>query len=169
MAKARIAGIILAGGKSSRMGESKALLKYNNKPLIEHMRALLRITSVSDVYISGEVEGYSAIPDNQKFNGPACAIMDVFEHLKDYDAALFVPVDMPLLSAGLLQVLLDNPKGAYFNKSPLPAFINKPIRTKDIYSVKQLLDEQGVEPINLPEEYKDQMQNFNTPEDWQKL
>jgi len=30
-----VAGVILAGGKSSRMGQNKALLPYNGKPLIE--------------------------------------------------------------------------------------------------------------------------------------
>jgi molybdopterin-guanine dinucleotide biosynthesis protein A len=36
--------VILAGGKSSRMGSSKALLPFDNEPLIVHIvRALNRI------------------------------------------------------------------------------------------------------------------------------
>ncbi|MDA0670402.1 MAG: NTP transferase domain-containing protein, partial [Proteobacteria bacterium] len=33
----RIAGLIIAGGKSSRMGQNKALIHFKQKPLIEHV------------------------------------------------------------------------------------------------------------------------------------
>ncbi len=172
MAKPRIAGIILAGGKSSRMGKDKALLEYKGALLLDHMIKLLNDTNLDNIYISGDFKGYNCIVDRQKFNGPACAIIDVMAQLNDYDGALFVPVDMPLLTPNLLQLLLDHPSGAYFDSSPLPVFITKPVLGKNIKancSVKQLLKEQKIEPITLPEKYKNQMQNFNTIEDWQKL
>ena len=37
----KIAGVVLAGGKSSRMGKNKAMLIYNGKPLLNHMVGIL--------------------------------------------------------------------------------------------------------------------------------
>jgi molybdopterin-guanine dinucleotide biosynthesis protein A len=46
----RATGIVLAGGKSERMGQNKALIQFRGKPLIQH--ALERISPLcSEVYI----------------------------------------------------------------------------------------------------------------------
>ena len=57
MVRNKIAGIVLAGGKSSRMGQNKALLSYRGQPLIEHMQRLIGQAGLQDVYISGDVPG----------------------------------------------------------------------------------------------------------------
>jgi molybdopterin-guanine dinucleotide biosynthesis protein A len=36
----KIAGVVLAGGQSSRMGTNKALLEYKGQPLLSHMIGL---------------------------------------------------------------------------------------------------------------------------------
>lgn len=165
----RIAGVVLAGGRSSRMGQDKAFLDFGGKPLIDHMMELLRDVGLKDVYVSGDIEGYPSIPDTQSFNGPACAIADVMAHLSQYDGVLFVPVDMPLLSAGILKTLTQSKAGGYFEQWPLPAFITQPCMVENAYSVQKLLDEQEVTPLAIPEHHKAEMQNFNTPDDWQKV
>jgi len=164
-----IAGVVLAGGRSSRMGRDKAFLDFGGKPLIDHMMELLRDVALKDVYVSGNIEGYPSIPDTQSFNGPACAIADVMAHLTGYDGVLFVPVDMPILSVGVLEALMQNKAGGYFEEWPLPAFITQPCVVENAYSVQKLLDEQGVTPLEIPAQYKAEMQNFNTPEDWKKV
>lgn len=165
----RIAGVVLAGGRSSRMGQDKAFLDFGGKPLIDHMMILLRDTGLEDIYVSGDIEGYPSIPDTQSFNGPACAIADVMAHLTGYDGVLFVPVDMPLLSVGVLETLMQNDGGGHFENWPLPAFIPQPCLVENAYSVQKLLDEQGVMPLDIPQQYAAEMQNFNTPEDWKKV
>lgn len=165
----RIAGVVLAGGRSSRMGRDKAFLDFGGKPLIDHMMELLRDAGLEDVYVSGDIDGYPSIPDTQIFNGPACAIADVMAHLMKYDGVLFVPVDMPLLSAGILKLLMKSEAGGYFEQWPLPVFITQPCVVENAYSVQKLLDEQGITPLAIPEHYKAEMQNFNTPEDWKKV
>lgn len=164
-----IAGVVLAGGRSSRMGRDKAFLDFGGKPLINHMMELLRDTGLNDVYVSGDIEGYPSIPDTQSFNGPACAIADVMTHLSQYDGVLFVPVDMPLLSVGILDVLMQSDGGGYFEQWPLPAFITQPCVVENAYSVQKLLDNQGIAPLEIPAQYKAEMQNLNTPEDWKKV
>ncbi len=167
-----IACIILAGGRSSRMGTNKALLEYKGKILIEHMVDLLKSTELGDIYISGEVEGYKTIPDSQKFQGPACAIIDVMTQLNDYDGALFVPVDMPLLTPEILRSLISYDGSAYFKNHPLPLHIMRATMPnigeyegKPINSVKDVIKSVNAKAIGLPIEFEKYMQNINTPED----
>lgn len=169
VANMRIAGVVLAGGRSSRMGRDKAFLDFGGKPLIDHMMELLRNSGLDDVYVSGDIDGYPSISDTQSFNGPACAIADVMAHFTGYDGVLFVPVDMPLLSVGVLEALMKSDGGGYFEQWPLPAFITQPCVVDNAYSVQKLLDEQGIKSLEIPAQYKAEMQNFNTPEDWKKV
>lgn len=46
-------GVVLAGGRSSRMGSDKALLNWQGRPLIEHMRALRLSAGAGQVLFSG--------------------------------------------------------------------------------------------------------------------
>ena len=51
----QVDGLILAGGKSSRMGSniaSKAFVKLDNKPLIEHAITSIK-SQVNNLYVSG--------------------------------------------------------------------------------------------------------------------
>ncbi len=165
----KIAGIVLAGGKSSRMGENKALLDYNGRPLLDHMIGILEQTGLSDIYVSGAFEGYRCIPDSAPHAGPAQAIADIFAALDDYAGALFIPVDMPLLPVDALHLLLAQKRGAYFEGAPLPAFIAKPHSQERFRSVKEILAAGEIKAIALPPEFESCMGNANTPEEWQKV
>ena len=161
-----IAAVILAGGKSSRMGRNKALLELSGQTLLDHMIGILRQTGLNDIYVSGDFEGYQCIPDSTPHAGPAYAIIDVLTTLKNYDGVLFVPVDMPHLEAALLQSLIEHDQGGYFQDYPLPAFITNPHLDKRAKSVKALLSEWGILPIPLPLQFAHCMMNTNTPEEW---
>ncbi len=165
-----IAGVVLAGGKSSRMGKNKALLDYNGKKLIDHMIALLKQSGIKDIFISGNIKGYdNSIPDTSPFEGPAYAIYEVLEKLSNYERVLFLPVDMPLLSPDMLHLLIEHEKGGYFCNYPLPAILRtKPPKAR-VRSVKELLSIMDIMAIDLPAIYKDSMKNTNTPEQWQEV
>ncbi len=162
--------MVLAGGKSSRMGRDKALMEYCGLPLIESMINLLHRTDLCNVYVSGDIEGYNCIKDSTKFEGPARAIIDVMVELPDYSGALFIPVDMPLLTPEILQLLLNKNSTAYFKGRPLPCFISKPCNIKsECSSVHELLEDQGAVTVDLPAKHEEFMHNFNTTQEWAEL
>ena len=164
-----IAGVVLAGGQSSRMGQSKALLDYNGQSLLDHMTGLLSELNLSDIYVSGEFDGYRSIPDRTSHQGPAWAMYDILHKLEHYDAVVFVPIDMPLLNVNALCLLMREEKGAYFSGFPLPVFITRVCLKERTKSVKGLLKALDVPSIVLPSDLEFCMVNTNTPEEWQEM
>ena len=91
-----ITGVILAGGRSSRMGEDKGLVKANGKPLFEHIAERLR-PQVGEILIScnQNTEQYGkefrTVPDLiQNFAGMLAALT-----VSKTEWVLFVPCDVP--------------------------------------------------------------------------
>ena len=165
----KIAGVVLAGGRSSRMGHDKALLDYNGVSLLDHMIGILAESGLTDIYVSGDFDGYRCIPDRAPHEGPAWAIYDVLQQLQGYDGVIFVPVDMPLLHANALHLLMKQKGGAYFVDYPLPTFITKASLEGRSKSVKGFLEMLKISPIILPSELAFCMANTNTPEEWQEV
>ncbi len=59
-------GLILAGGRSSRMGQDKALLTYNNQTLLSHMHHLLQQLPLADCFISRAPINCSPVKSSQE-------------------------------------------------------------------------------------------------------
>lgn len=167
----KIAGVVLAGGQSSRMGQDKAFLEYKGQPLLNHMMDILKQSGVTDIYISGEREGYHCLVDRAPHNGPAWAMCDVLRSLKSkgYDGVIFVPVDMPFLNAEMLKMLIAQDNGAAFTGSPLPACIAGACPKEYPKSVGDLLKKMDTPWLSLPNEFEHCMRNANTPDDWKKV
>ena len=105
-----ITGIILAGGKSSRMGQDKGLMQFNGQSFIEH--AVQIVKDICDnVIIIANQNGYErlSIPvyaDIIKDKGPAAGIYTGLHYSKtQYN--LVVGCDMPFLSSEFLGYLLS--------------------------------------------------------------
>lgn len=165
---ANIAGIVLAGGRSSRMGRNKALLEYQGRPLVDYMVGLLQQTGLNDVYVSGNLEGYRCFPDSTPFAGPAAAIRDIRSQLADYDGALFVPVDMPFLTEDILRRLLQNKNGSHYEGWPLPLYLPTKTDAGEGASVKQMIATMGVTTLSVGTQEQENFMNLNTPEQWQE-
>ena len=100
----KIAGAILAGGKSSRMGEDKAKLCFRGKTLLQEMENILQNVGVNRVYISQD----SMIPDQIPGCGPLSGIHAILKKTSSsYSHVIFVPVDMPCLTPLALKELLS--------------------------------------------------------------
>lgn len=167
----KIAGVVLAGGRSSRMGKDKSSLVYKGKTLLEHMMALLQQTGVDDVYVSGNFDGYSCIADSTPDQGPAHAMYDVLKYLApyNYDGVLFVPVDMPLLNVEILEMLINKTESRYFAELFLPTFIMDACLEKPEKSIQDFLKSIESHSLSLPMSYKNSMKNVNTIEQWNEV
>ena len=109
--KKNITGIILAGGKSSRMGTDKGFLMLKNKPFIQYSIDALQ-PLVSEIMIVSDNPDYDAlglkrVDDITKDAGPVAGICSGLEaSLTKYN--LILSCDIPLINSEILQKLIDN-------------------------------------------------------------
>lgn len=99
-----VGGYVLAGGRSSRMGQDKALLPLAGKPLVEYAVTKLQRLCAKVCVLSGNpklAEYGSLVPDNFGGSGPLggieAALLD-----SEFAWNLILPVDMPFLPTRLL-------------------------------------------------------------------
>lgn len=103
------AGFVLAGGRSSRMGQDKALLKLGGEALVE--RCLRRL---SEVCVEVAIAGGSAdlarfgriVPDVSPGCGPLGGIVSALAESR-FTWNLFLPVDAPFVPVSCLKALLS--------------------------------------------------------------
>ena len=105
-----INGLILAGGKSQRMGQDKSLIEYHNVSQREYLFNMLKNFCAS-VFTSCKITHtvpvrFNPLPDKYEFDSPLNGILTAFSH--DAIAAwLTVPVDMPLIDVEIISYLLS--------------------------------------------------------------
>jgi molybdopterin-guanine dinucleotide biosynthesis protein A len=106
---AEIDGLVLIGGKSSRMGTDKSKLKYYGKDHSLHLADLLKNKTV-DTYLSvrdSKDYAYPVIKDRFIDLGPFGAICSAF--LKNPNKAYFVlATDLPYINEDLISLLIKN-------------------------------------------------------------
>jgi molybdopterin-guanine dinucleotide biosynthesis protein A len=113
-AKPVLNGLVLAGGKSTRMGFDKGAVNWYGKEQRYYMADLLK-KHCDKVYIScrdaeqqKEIDlKYLSIPDTFTGLGPYGAILSAFRENPDR-AWLVIACDLPLVDASVIQHLADN-------------------------------------------------------------
>ncbi len=104
-------GLVLAGGKSTRMGHDKGAIEYYGKPHREYLADLISAYT-EETFISVRGEGdiethYAQLPDTFTGLGPYGGILSAFRY--DPNAAwLIVATDIPLLDDKTLRYLIEN-------------------------------------------------------------
>jgi molybdenum cofactor guanylyltransferase len=103
-------GIILAGGRSSRMGTNKALLKLSEKTVIEKISEELRevvsdILIVTNTFEDYQFLGLPMIEDQWKGMGPLAGIHAGLNS-SNTEKNLITACDMPFISSELGNILL---------------------------------------------------------------
>jgi molybdenum cofactor cytidylyltransferase len=114
----QIGAVILAAGKSSRMGRNKLLLDLEGKPLIAHVVDHVLTLGLPEVIV---VLGHEATAMRKALSGRAVRFVTATDYANgmsaslkagiaaldsSIDAALVLLGDMPLISAGLLRRLI---------------------------------------------------------------
>lgn len=103
-------GVVLSGGKSSRMGTNKSLLTLHEKPVIEHITNELKRCSDSVAVITNDplqydflsVDSYS---DRYLEKGPLAGLETALYHI-DADIYLCAPCDTPFINKNVYDYLL---------------------------------------------------------------
>lgn len=103
-----VAGFVLAGGQSARMGTDKALVPLAGQPLVVHALTILR-----EAGLRGSIAGARAtldsfapvIEDSEQDQGPLGGICSALASTETR-WAVFLPIDLPLLPTALLAFLL---------------------------------------------------------------
>jgi molybdenum cofactor guanylyltransferase len=106
----QVAGFILAGGESSRMGRDKALLDIDGVPLVLRVARLLepltgRPTVIAQPERLAELD-LQVIADDQRGLGPLGAIATALRHTENA-WNLILGCDLPFLTAPWLKYLID--------------------------------------------------------------
>jgi molybdopterin-guanine dinucleotide biosynthesis protein A len=104
-----LSAIILAGGKSTRMGSDKAFLPWGESTFLgQIITAVLPLTG--EIYLSGDDErlynfGFPVVNDLRNDQGPVVALASCFRHIKT-DLVLVLSCDVPQIKFTDLEALL---------------------------------------------------------------
>lgn len=184
--RTRTCGLVLAGGRSRRMGQDKARLSRDGVSLLEYAWRLVDEVT-GDAWVSvredqvndAERRRFPQIVDRYDDLGPVAGILSAQASIPDADW-LVVACDLPNLDLGTLEYLLehapaDAPLVAYrssIDGLPEPlcalyrrassALIEPYVRQGILCPRKILLGNEAV-LLDLPD--KDALANVNTPED----
>lgn len=181
-------GLVLAGGKSVRMGKAKDLLHWHGKEQ-RYFAADLVAPFCEEVFISCRQDqlenfdpGYKALTDTFLNMGPFGGILSALRSRRD-TAWLVVACDLPLLDPKSLEFLLrsrDPEKAATTYESPFDGLPEPLITIWEPKSYPLLLHFLGMgitcprkvlinsDTLILKPENPDALMNVNTPEDAEK-
>jgi molybdopterin-guanine dinucleotide biosynthesis protein A len=189
----KAAGIILCGGKSSRMGSPKALLAFGNETMLQRVVRLLGSVASPIVVVAAPDQSLPGLPasiivtrDEREGRGPLEGLRAGLKALPGtVDLAYVTSCDVPLLVPGFVEQMVEllgdhdiavmeidgfsHPLSAVYRRSTLP-------------HVEALLDQDRLRPAFLFDTMRTRrvrpaemlavdpelltLRNLNTPEDY---
>jgi molybdopterin-guanine dinucleotide biosynthesis protein A len=106
-----VTAIILAGGKSARMGEDKGLMLFEGKAMIEHIIKTVKPLVQEIIIIANNKEydqfGYPVFEDIIKEKGPLAGILTGLQQSTS-DHNLVLSCDTPFVNKELLKLVLTH-------------------------------------------------------------
>ncbi|TPD55975.1 MAG: molybdenum cofactor guanylyltransferase [Thalassolituus maritimus] len=176
-ASEQITAVILAGGKSERMGRDKAqLIRPDGRSQLSFTADCLREAGIEDILVSGaSLNGLKSIKDVYPEKGPLAGIHSALAHCKpDTDSLIVVPCDMPLLKCDVFSSLLKSSQSTAFDQSFFPLIIRNLEQAKEVAenilssdqnpSVRSFLKNMKCDFISSKNTV--QLKSCNTPESW---
>lgn len=182
-----ITGIILAGGKSSRMGRDKGLLPLHGQPFVQHIINALNplvertlIITANEAYQQFECECYADLYPN---GGPLGGIYTGLSYSKTKHNFV-LSCDVPLVASALLEDMLSLHNGqktitiaqedqqllpliGLYHQACMPAFLKK-IEQGKLKLIDAIL-EQPNQQYRVSEEQRKNTQNINTKKEYKDL
>lgn len=184
---AHINGIILAGGKSSRMGTPKGLLELHGKPFISHAIEALR-PLVNNLYIVSDDPVYdrfqcTRVNDIFKEAGPLGGLYSGLT-ASNTSYNLVLSCDVPLIKSAVLNMLVSaihqdfeviqlqcdgrtHPLIAVYQKDCSSCL--KDLLTTGVRRMSEALEKLRVKTIILDPEWAPLVQNINTQTQYHTL
>jgi len=188
----KVAGIILAAGAASRMGQPKLLLPWKGSPLIHHAARTALEAGLDPVVVvtgaaAGDIEAALAglnvviTPNPEWLSGQSTSVRaGILALPEDTDAAIFLLGDQPFVTSDLIRALVT----AYSRTNPaiLAPYVgdrrsNPVLFDRAVFDLLcQLRGDEGARglfgrfpPAALP--WADERISFDidTPEDYQRL
>lgn len=105
----RFSAVLLAGGKSSRMGRDKAFLEIGGEPLWRRQRKILRQLGPAQLMISGprreEWSNCDVVCDEIENAGPLAGVAAALANCTSSHLVVLA-IDLPRMSSNFLQLLL---------------------------------------------------------------
>jgi molybdopterin-guanine dinucleotide biosynthesis protein A len=187
-------GIVLAGGKSTRMGTSKALLPFGPETMLQRVVRLLGDIVTPIVVVAAADQALPELPpavivtrDERQGRGPLEGLRAGLKALPpDVDAAYVTSCDVPLLVPGFVTQMLDLARGydiAVMEIDGFPHPLSAVYRRSTLPHIEDLLAHDRLRPVFLFEAVRTRrvhpeamtadpdlrtLRNLNTPEDYER-
>ena len=185
-----ITGVILAGGKSSRMGLAKEFLSVNGRPILDNVLDALNplfseiLVVTNDKKRFPDLKRAKVVEDLVRERGPLGGIYTGLR-AASCEKAFFVACDMPFLHNALIRRLLDyarkndcdcvipryaeriQPLHAVYSRKIIQT-IEDLLKGKDL-SVMQLIKRCKCKYIDANKEEAASFLNINTPQDLKEI
>ncbi len=185
LAGLEVSAVVLAGGKSLRMGQDKALLPFQGRPLIQHICKQLQSAFSETIVAGNDPEKYAflglpTVSDEFTGQGPMAGIASGLAAAR-HGLAFFVACDVPWIDFKLVAHLLHaveghdgavpvTPEGHYeplfaiYRKSMLPHF-----RGTLKAGQRRILDAyRSANVTTVPMQARTPLENINTAEDYRR-
>ncbi len=184
-----VTGILLAGGKSSRMGKDKALIKYGNETFMSNSLKKLHKLFDEVIVVADNIEKYNIenakiIQDIYPKMGPMGGIHAALKEAKN-DWIFVIPCDMPMWEPFLVEEILKHrldydivvplindhmePLFALYKKTCIPSLEvclnNNIIKVLELYPLVKTNYLELEKVSNEVEQCDKNFFNINTPQD----
>lgn len=187
-----LSAVILAGGKSTRMGTDKALLRLGSATLLERTCSLvaplfdetLVIAATAEQCSTLQLAGAIVLQDHPTVQGrgPLAGIYTGLRHARN-EAACFLTCDMPFVDAVILQHLAQHHdsnadvtcfRGESRHHEPFPGIFRKRLvdalaskLERNELSLCRYLDHTVTQYLSIPKGCERVFTNTNTPQEYQ--
>jgi molybdenum cofactor guanylyltransferase len=182
----RVTALILAGGKSSRMGDvDKTLIEVDGKSLTERVVDVVRPLFGEVIVASGvpgkfaDIDGVREVADHQRGIGPLAGMLAGLESCRT-EWAFVVAADMPCLERSLIRRVVESAGSGVLAAAPRHGRYREPLHAayhRDVIaeieryldeghrSVNRLLDRIPVAWVDVDDADLECFKNVNRPRD----